>query len=287
VTEAHPWDDRPCHLGEGALWHPGRGQLFWFDILGRRLLTRDADGPRDWTFDDMPSAAGWIDDDALLVATSTGLWRFDIGTGARERIAPLEAEDPGTRSNDGRTDPQGGFWIGTMGTGAEAGRGAIHRYHRGEVRRLYDRVTIPNSICFAPSGDRAYFADTARRVVMTQRLDRDGWPAGDPEPWLDLSRVGLEPDGAVIDAEGSMWLAQWGAWRVACHGPDGAFRHAVEVSAARVTCPAFGGPDLSTLHVTTARQDLPPDAGPHHALAGRTFTAPVDAVGQAEHRVVL
>jgi len=131
------FDDRRCELGEGPLWHPGRKQLFWFDILGKRLLTRTDDGARDWQFSELVSAAGWVDDENLLIASETALFRFDLDSGARSEVCALEADQPNTRSNDGRADPQGGFWIGTMGKTAEPGAGAIYRWFRGELRRLF------------------------------------------------------------------------------------------------------------------------------------------------------
>ena len=106
------FDDRRCELGEGPLWHPGRNQLFWFDILGKRLLTRTDGGARDWQFPDLVSAAGWVDDRSLLIASESALFRFDLDSGARSDLCALEADRPDTRSNDGRADPQGGFWIG-------------------------------------------------------------------------------------------------------------------------------------------------------------------------------
>jgi sugar lactone lactonase YvrE len=147
------YDETPCELGEGPLWHPSRGQLFWFDILGRCLLTREGGRRRSWQFDEHVSAAGWVSDTQLLVASETRLLTVDLDTDRREDVAPLEADDPRTRSNDGRADPWGGFWIGTMGKQAEPGLGAIYRLYRGELRRMFHPVTIPNAICFAP--DRA------------------------------------------------------------------------------------------------------------------------------------
>lgn len=281
-------DDRPCALGEGPLWHPERGQLFWFDILGRRLLTRDSDGPRDWGFPDMVSAAGWVSDDALLVASERALLHLDLTTGQGETLAPLDAEDPRTRSNDGRADPWGGFWIGTMGKAADPGLGAIWRYHRGEVRRLYAPVTIPNAIAFAPDGTAATFADTVTGQVMRTRLGRDGWPAGEPEVFLDLRSEGLNPDGAVFDAAGNLWLAEWGAARVACYAPDGTRRTTVAFPAAHTSCPAFGGEDLSTLFCTSARQGLRKAEIEAEPRNGLTFaaTGPGIGPGTPEHRVI-
>lgn len=280
-------DERVCALGEGPLWHPERRQLFWFDVTGRRLLSRDASGPLVWNWDEMVSAAGWIDHDTLMVAGETALWRFNISTGARARIVPLEADRPGNRSNDGRADPLGGFWIGTMGRGAEPGAGAIYRYFRGEVRKLYQDVTIPNAICFAPGGDTAYFADTAKGAVWKQHIDRAGWPSGRPELFVDFSGVGLTPDGAVCDAEGNVWIAQWGAWRVACHGPDGRFRLALACGAAQTTCPAFGGEDLRQMFVTSATEGLPDTALDYQPGGGRTWVADMPVQGMPERRVVL
>lgn len=283
------FDDRLCELGEGPLWHPGRGQLFWFDILGRRLLTRDAEGPRDWAFPEMVSAAGWVDDGALLVASETALFRFDLATGQRADLCALEADDTATRSNDGRADPQGGFWIGTMGKRGrdDPGAGSIWRWRRGELRRLYPGITISNAICFSPDGRTAHFADTATARVMRVALDADGWPKGEPELFLDLRVALLNPDGAVVDAEGLMWMAQWGAGRVAAYAPDGSLVRTVDFDAPHTSCPAFGGPDRTTLYVTTAREGMDEAARAASPQAGMTLMAGGVAKGQAEHRVAL
>jgi sugar lactone lactonase YvrE len=279
-------DDRACTLGEGPLWHPERGQLYWCDIHAGHVLTREGGAARSYDLGRPASCAGWIDRDALLVATADSLRRLDLVTGAHEPLCPLEADDPRTRSNDGRADPWGGFWIGTMGRKAEPGAGAIHRYHRGELRRLYGDITISNSISFHPDGTRAFFSDTARGTVWSVRLGRDGWPEGDPEPFLELSGTGLLPDGAACDAEGHLWIGQWGAGRVARHDPDGAFVDALPLPATNVTCPAFGGDGMSTLYVTTAREGLPDALLAHQPCAGMTFAAELGIRGQAEHRVV-
>lgn len=278
------FDARPCALGEGPLWHPLRQQLFWFDITGKRLLTRTTDGPAEWTFDEMASAAGWIDAETLLIASETQFFRFDLTTGTQTHLAPLEPGTPQTRSNDGRADPQGGFWIGTMGKSAEPGAGAIYRYYRGEVRRLYPDITIPNAISFAPDGRTAHFADTDKGLVWRVALDAEGWPKGDPETYLDLTAEGLNPDGAVIDATGIMWLAQWGAARVAAYAPDGQFLRAVGFDAPHTSCPAFGG---DTLYCTTALQGMDATARTAHPDAGKTFMAKGIATGQKEHQVIL
>ncbi|MBF9031790.1 SMP-30/gluconolactonase/LRE family protein [Rhodobacterales bacterium HKCCE3408] len=276
---AEIFDDRICDLGEGPLWHPNRGQLFWFDILGKRLLTKGA----EWQFDRHASAAGWIDDDTLLIATETDLIRFDIETGEQERIVALEKTNSGTRSNDGRADPFGGFWIGTMGKSAEEEAGRIYRFYRGVIEPVTGPITIPNAICFAPDGRRAYFADTRRNLVWTQALDSEGWPEADPEIFLDQRESRINPDGAVVDAAGRFWNAEWGNFRVACYDSEGRLVEEIQLPARQPSCPAFGGPDLSDLYVTTAREGLGDRAG---AADGPTYVVKTTARGQAEHRVV-
>ncbi len=281
------FDKRPCTLGEGVLWHPERQQLFWFDILDGKLLSRDGDRAFEWQFSEMVSAAGWIDRDRLLIASETSLFTFDLVTEDAEEVAPLEADNMVTRSNDGRADPQGGFWIGTMGRNAEPQAGAIYRYFDGQLRRMYPGLTIPNAICFAPDGETAYFTDTPTRQVMAQPLGKDGWPEGAPRVLIDLTEAGLNPDGAVTDAEGNLWIAQWGAGRVAVHGPDGRFLRAVEFGARKTSCPAFGGEHLDTLFVTTAQQGYDADGLAADPLAGQTFMAAAGATGRAEPQIKL
>lgn len=281
------FDDRPCDLGEGPLWHPQRQELFWFDITGRRMLSRSGARTGEWSFDEMHSAAGWIDRNTLLMASETGLWRFGLEDGARSLVCALEADNPVTRSNDGRADPQGGFWIGTMGKDAQKDAGSIWRWYRGTLRRLFAPVTISNAICFAPDGCSACFCDTVTGRVMRVALDAEGWPKGEPELYLDLSAERLSPDGAVIDTSGNIWIAQWGASRVACYAPDGIFIRAVEIPAPHASCPAFGGPDLQTLFVTSALQGMDRSGCADAPLSGQTFAQEGNIKGQAEHRVLV
>lgn len=278
------FDDTPCALGEGVLWHGDRNALIWFDILSRRMYLKSLDGARQqWDFADHVSAAGIVDADRVLVASSRALSLMDLRDGSTTLLAPLEADNPVTRSNDGRADPYGGFWIGTMGLNAEPKAGTIWRFWKGELRPLFPGITITNAICFSPDGGHACFADTDVGVIHRVRLDREGWPLGEPESFIDLRPEGLSPDGAVIDAEGFLWSAQWGAGRVARYDRDGRFDRAISLPASQISCPAFGGRDLGTLFATSARDGLSaPDA-----QDGCTFAVEADVQGQVEHRVHL
>lgn len=283
------FDDRRCELGEGPLWQPDRQMLWWFDILHRRLLGRGPDGPVGFDMPEMVSAMGRVTRDLAVVAGESGLWRVRLDDGAARLFAPVAAGQPETRSNDGRADRQGGFWWGTMGKrgGDDPGRGAIWRWYRGETRCLFPGLTIPNAICFAPDGRAAHFADTVQGKVWRVALDAEGWPVGAPQLFLDLAPQGLNPDGAVIDAAGRMWMAQWGAGRVACYGPDGRLVQTVPVGAPHSSCPAFGGPDLTTLYVTTAQEGMTPDQLAACPDAGCVFAIDGVAQGLEEPRVRL
>ncbi len=271
------YDDRTCALGEGPLWHPKRAELFWFDILEKRLMSK----ARVWDFAEHVSAAGWLDTAHLLIASETALFKFNLETGDRENVAELETDNSATRSNDGRADPFGGFWIGTMGKNAEDYHGAIYRYYRGELRQVIPKITVSNAICFSPDGLWAYFSDTHSRRIQRVKLDqRDGWPTGEPEVYLDLRAEELNPDGAVVDAEGRLWNAQWGAGRVSCYR-DGVLEEIVQVDAPQTTCPAFGGADLKTLYITSAA------VGVETPYSGMTFQANIGTAGQVEHQVIL
>jgi sugar lactone lactonase YvrE len=271
------YDDTQCQLGEGPLWHPLRKQRFWFDILGKRLHTKG----QHWQFDDYVSAAGWLDETSLMVATSNALRHFDITTGEHRVITPLEADNAVTRSNDGRADPLGGFWIGTMGINAEDGAGAIYRYYKGELRRLFAPITISNAICFAPDGKTAYFTDTPTQQIMRIALDTEGWPMGEPALHINLQGTDFRPDGAVVDAAGNLWNAQWGVGRIAGYDPKGNFIESFSFAAKQTSCPAFGGEDLRRLFCTSAAVGL------DGSEQGKTFAAKTHYTGQAEHQVIL
>ena len=281
------FDDRQCALGEGPLWHPIRKQLYWFDITGKKLLSRATQGSEEWAFPEETSAAGWIDKDSLLIASATGLWRFDLATSNRKLICPLESSNAVTRSNDGRADPWGGFWISTMGRAAEPGAGSIYRFYQGQLRRLIGDLTIPNAICFAPNRSTAYFTDTAKMQIMKTPLDRNGWPSGTASIFVDLAAECLNPDGAVTDQSGMIWNAQWGAGRIAAYTTDGRPQQTIDVPALNASCPAFGGPDLTTMFVTSATQGVQKPQLNQENDHGKTFALLNVAQGVPEPQVIL
>ena len=282
-------DPRACHLGEGAFWHSLRRQFFWFDIVNGHLLSQDRTGPRLWKFPEMVSAAGWVSEDVLLIAGERDLFLFDLETEEVESLALLEADNPRNRSNDGRADRQGGFWIGTMAKASpdRKGAGAIYRFFKGELRLLFPGISIPNAICFSPDGTLAYFADTMAQTIWKIALDADGWPVGNREIFHDFTGTDNYPDGAVTDAAGNVWNAQWGSSRVAAYSPDGTFLREVAVGAPHSSCPAFGGADLTTLYCTTALEGMSAAAIAAHPDADKVFVTTGVAKGLPEPKILL
>jgi len=285
-AKAELFVDCRCELGEGPFWHPLLKRLFWFDILNQTLLSANTNGHLvdRFTFKHPASAAAIIDRETLAVATAGALLRFHIDTDTSTLIIPLEDDVPGNRTNDGRVNPAGGFWIGTMSRrgGQDPGAGAVYQYRDGRLETVLDDITIPNSTCFSPDGRTAYFADTPTDTIRKCDIDpATGLPAG---AWSDFAiTTGLgHPDGAVVDSQGHLWSARWGGACVVRHAPDGSVDRIVELPVSRVTCPAFGGDDLRTLYITTAREGMTEEELEREPLAGSVFSIRVDVPGQPE-----
>ncbi len=276
-----------CELGEGPLWHPTRERLFWFDIPAGRLFASNAEGEqqRSWHLGEAASAAGWIDLDTLLVATASGLQKFDLLLGSWETLVKLEEDNAVTRSNDGRTAPDGSFWIGTTGRNLEKDAGAYYRYHQGKLKQIIQGVTVPNATCFSPDGKWAYLSDTLVRLIWRWRLDESGVPMGEKEIFIDLRAEQANPDGAVVDAEGFLWNAHWGGWKIVRYDPDGNKEREIAVPVSQPTCPAFGGHDLNRLYITSARQGLSEMELAKQPHAGKVLALDIDIAGQAEFPV--
>jgi sugar lactone lactonase len=278
-----------CHLGEGPTYDAATNTAWWFDILEGRLFEADLGGGqvRSYQLGKMASALARIDAERQLIVAEDGLYIRSISDGRMTLYCPLEADNPLNRSNDARVHPCGTFWIGTMGRKAERGAGTIYALHRGQISRLFSGVTIPNAICFSPDGALGYFADTATNVLYRVALDAlTGLPRGAPEVLLQHHGVG-GLDGAVVDIDGRIWNARWGGGCIDVYSPQGEHLRCLHVPARQASCPAFVGPDLSRLLVTSAWQDMDEAARAADPEHGRTFLMEVAARGRPEPDVKL
>jgi sugar lactone lactonase YvrE len=281
--------DERCHLGEGPTYDPTTDTAWWFDILAGRLFEAHLSSGRirSHALGRLGSALARIDPERQLIVADDGLHIRTLGDGAMTLYRPLEADNPRTRSNDARVHPSGTFWIGTMGRNAEPGAGAIYALQAGEITRLFAGITIPNAICFAPGGAIGYFADTAVHALYRVALDpHTGVPTSEPEVLLRHGGVGWI-DGAVVDADGRIWSARWGGGCVDVYSPAGEHLRCLQVPARHASCPAFVGPGLSRLLVTSAWQDMDEAARAADPDHGRTFLLDVAGRGLPEPDVRL
>ncbi|WP_193178641.1 SMP-30/gluconolactonase/LRE family protein [Oricola nitratireducens] len=265
-----------CELGEGPHYDRATDTAWWFDIVGQKLFEHrfDTDETRMHGLPRMGSVAARIDDDRQLLGMEDGLYLRTKADGVLALLAPLEADNPATRSNDGRVHPSGRLWIGTMGKNAERQAGAIYWFDGCTVRTLFRTVTIPNSICFSPDGRTGYFADTAVNTVWRVALDAaTGLPLGEPESFLSAKDLPLGGyfDGSVTDAGGVLWNAAWGGGSVSGFAPDGMLIRTFEVPAAQTSCPCFVGPKLDRMLVTSAWQGYSDAARAADPGAGFTY----------------
>lgn len=277
--------EHPCHLGEGPSYDGRTDTAWWFDILEKKLFEArlSAGSVAMHDLPEMGSVLAPIDERRQLVALASGLFVREIASGGLELHTPLESDNPATRSNDGRVHPGGALWIGTMGREAEEGAGSIYWFRDGELRRLYSSITIPNAICFSPDGRFGYFADTHVGLLHRVPLDPEtGIPVGEPSVLYDHRGAEGGLDGAVVDAEGRIWNARWGASCIDCYSPEGDRLRTIRVPATRPSCPAFVGSDLDRLLVTTAREGMSEDDLRADPKAGMTLLLDVGARGLPE-----
>jgi L-arabinonolactonase len=280
TTQLDLLHDGQNELGEGVLWCERSGRVFWTDIHGKRLHAHDPlKGDHvDWTLPErLCCFAFTADQNVLLAGFESRLAWLDLTTGKVTTICTVEADLPTTRLNDGRCDRQGRFVFGTLDEASP--RRAIASFYRLNHDLRLERLPLPNiaisnSICFSPDGGAMYFCDSMEGVIY--RWDgyasaADSSAAADIGVFADLRGSGGSPDGAIVDADGYLWNAQWGASRVARYAPDGSLERVLHLPVTQPSCLCLGGANLNDLFVTTAQELLTPEALAAQPLAGGLF----------------
>ncbi|WP_204112909.1 SMP-30/gluconolactonase/LRE family protein [Shimia biformata] len=249
-------------LGEGAVWDVGDQRLWWVDIIAGLIHRFDPVSGLNETFD-FGEPVGCIarrDLGGLVVAAKSGFWLFDPDTGHRALVASPEAHLPDNRFNDGCTDRQGRFWVGSVGKIGDAiPAGTFYRLDADlNLLAWRDAIFMTNGLAFSPDGRRMYFADSNPDVQTIWACDYDactGTPGND-RVFLDTRTVAGRPDGGTVDADGCYWMAGVSGWQIYRISPDGDVLLTIDMPIQNPTKPQFGGADLDVLFVTSHSQGM-------------------------------
>lgn len=271
VTVAVP---SSAFLGEGPTWLAAERKLLFVDILAPAIVVAD---PADGSFQTypMPELVGAVVPrrrGGFLAAMQSGLKAVDLATGRVSTIAAPESSKPGNRFNDGKCDRRGRFFAGTMALDATPAQGTLYRLDPdGQCRIIDSGFGVSNGLGWSPDERTFYFTDTRARRIYAYDYDPDTGAVGARRVFVEVPEGVGVPDGLAVDADGFIWSAHWDGWCVTRYDPAGRVDRVVNVPVPRPTSCAFGGADLSTLYVTSARIRLSAGQLAEAPLSGAVF----------------
>jgi sugar lactone lactonase YvrE len=273
-------------LGESPLWDEGEQALYWVDIRrpAIRRLDRASGRIETWNMPDLVGSIALCTDGRLLAALPDKIVLFDPSTKRLDPFAVAPERIPGHRFNDGRCDCRGRFWVGTMHNVTRAPEGALYRVDQsGRFTAMHSGIHIPNSLAWSPDGGTMYFADSLLHTIFAYDFNSESGEMRGGRVFAK-TRPPAFPDGSAVDTEGFLWNAEFNGARVVRYAPDGRIDRVIEVPTKRPTCCAFGGPDLRTLYITTASQQMSAEELAKEPLAGALLSVEVDVRGLVEPR---
>lgn len=274
-TEVELVLDTKSDLGEGAIWNYKTGELIWVNITDKILnfYNPRLKSNKEMLTGQMIGTVVPAESGKMMVALENGFYQLDPETGAKKLIANPEEGIKGNRFNDGKCDPAGRFWAGTMSTDGKRQAGALYRLDPdSSVHKMIDNVSTSNGVVWSPDYTKMYYIDTPTRKVMAWDYDNETGEISNPETAIEVPEEMGYPDGMTIDAEGNVWIALWGGSAVGCWNPEtGELLRTIDVPAKNVTSCAFGDDDLGTLYITTARQGTSDEELEKFPLAGGVF----------------
>jgi sugar lactone lactonase YvrE len=257
-------------LGEAPFWDERAGELLRVDITRGRIHAWDPATHRIATQEMAGEVSAVVPRAAApgrLVATGHRLLLCD-GT-AQRTLAVVERDRPDNRFNDCKCDPQGRLWAGTMSRRRAPGTAALYRLQAGgEIERVIGGTTISNGLGWSPAGDRMYFTDSTTQRIDVLDFDAANGDVANRRALVEVDPHDGLPDGMTIDAEGGIWVCLFGGGAVRRYSPEGALAAAIGLPVTNPTSAVFGGAELRTLYVTTARHRLSPEQLAVEPLAG-------------------
>jgi sugar lactone lactonase YvrE len=278
-----------CLLGESPLWHPVEQRLYWCDIPGHRLYRFDpASGAQThWDFEtDVASCAPMLDG-SMLLAMRDGLWRIDLTDQRRELLARPPYNPAVERFNDGKCDPFGRFWVGTIFEPRDPPEAALYCLDGRQLERRAAGITVSNGLAWSPDGRTLYWSDTKAHRIDAFDFDpgsgaisrRRVFASFAPRRAGEEERYGGRPDGAAVDAEGRYWVAMFEGARVVCLSPAGDLIREIALPVQCPTMVCFGDADLRTMYITTATHKRPAEELAAQPWAGSILSLRVDVPG--------
>jgi sugar lactone lactonase YvrE len=261
------------YLGEAPVWEPRTASLVWVDITAGVVhrWNPQTDEHGELAVDGEVSAAVPRAGGGLVLAVDHSLILHDED-GTQRTLATVELDAPDNRFNDCRCDPAGRLWAGTMSKQRQPGVAALYRLTTdGELRQMISGTTISNGLAWNLHGDRMYFIDSTTQRIDLFDFDAASGTLSDRRPLVAISPADGLPDGMTVDAEDGIWVALFGGGCIRRYTGSGVLDAIVEFPVSNPTCPTFGGVDLDTLYVTTARHRLTPDQRRREPLAGALF----------------
>ena len=275
-------------LGESPVWHPGERALYYCDIAGHRLQRFDPQSGelRHWEFATDVACLAPRMNGTLLLAMRDGLWCFDPSSGARQGVAEPPYDPDRERFNDGKCDPQGRFWVGTIYEPRTPALASLHCFEDGALTRRAAGFTGLNGLAWSPNGRTMHWSDTTSHTIYAADFDpasgtlsRQRVFARFPHKGQAPGTYGGRPDGAAMDTEGCLWVAMFEGQRLLRLSPAGEVVRVVDLPVRCPTMPCFGGTDLRTLYITSARVNRPEAELLEQAWAGCVLALDVDVAG--------
>jgi len=277
-------------LGESPFWHPDERALWWCDIPGRGLHRYHpaTAAHRAWSFGTDVACAAPLAGGDLLLGMRDGLWRFNPRNGQRTALAPPPYNPAQERFNDGKADPQGRFWVGTIYEPRTSASAALYRLAAGRLERCAEGVTVSNGLGFSPDGRTLYWSDTKAHTIYAFDFDPQDGSLSRQRVWAQFAQRRPEeplaqyqgrPDGAAVDAEGCVWVAMFEGARLLRLAPTGEVLTELPLPVRCPTMPCFGGDDLRTLFITTSRQNRPAEELAREPWAGQVLQCRVEVPG--------
>jgi sugar lactone lactonase YvrE len=244
-------------LGESPLWHRAQGVFYWVDILGNEVLAYDPHAESNEVVyrGEKVTALSELKGGGLVMVTPRGLYTWQDGE--VDTLAPLSLSKE-VRTNDGKCDPFGRVWFGTMDLEARRPLGELFVFDGRDVRLAQDQVILSNGLGWSPQIDTFYHADTTRRLIYRYDYDGESGAIANREVFVDLNGSTAVPDGLAVDVDGNIWVAMWNGWCINVFDSTGRHIHKESLAVQRPTSVAFGGPGLSELYVTTATEGFDP-----------------------------